>query len=114
MHGEVAKTGPNPGPPSRTCPSTWLIVAHGSRCCLVPGAGPEEPAAEKAEERPADTDEPKEKGDGEGPEMKKGNLRGIHRPERAGTSVQDARRVSFRAALSVVSPRGDSGSLESF
>ncbi|XP_043359578.1 chromodomain-helicase-DNA-binding protein 3 isoform X15 [Dermochelys coriacea] len=35
------------------------------------GAGPEEPAAEKAEERPADTDEPKEKGDGEGPEVKK-------------------------------------------
>lgn len=35
------------------------------------GAGPEEPGAEKAEERPADSDEPKEKGDGEGPEVKK-------------------------------------------
>ncbi|XP_053905486.1 chromodomain-helicase-DNA-binding protein 3 isoform X3 [Malaclemys terrapin pileata] len=35
------------------------------------GAGPEEPVAEKAEERPADSDEPKEKGDGEGSEVKK-------------------------------------------
>nr|XP_042699766.1 chromodomain-helicase-DNA-binding protein 3 isoform X4 [Chrysemys picta bellii] len=51
------------------CP--WLILAHGSRCHLVPGAGPEEPVAEKAEERPADSDEPKEKGDGEGSEVKK-------------------------------------------
>ncbi|XP_030402152.1 chromodomain-helicase-DNA-binding protein 3 isoform X2 [Gopherus evgoodei] len=38
------------------------------------GAGPEEPVAEKAEERPADSDEPKEKGDGEGPEVKKASL----------------------------------------
>ncbi|XP_026516146.1 chromodomain-helicase-DNA-binding protein 3 isoform X2 [Terrapene carolina triunguis] len=35
------------------------------------GAGPEEPVAEKAEERPTDSDEPKEKGDGEGSEVKK-------------------------------------------
>ncbi|XP_067411263.1 chromodomain-helicase-DNA-binding protein 3 isoform X2 [Emydura macquarii macquarii] len=60
----------------------------------VPGAEAEKPVAEKAEERPADGDEPKEKGDGEGLELKKEEVKAdkeVGKEPKAGSVKEEAK-----------------------